>query len=582
MRKKLTTGIAVAVIFLMAIVIGNQAIIKLFGDFSEKLIVEYHELHVLQDFKVSLSKVIFYSEHTLNTQNSQTTNELINAIQEVQTDYQLCAIKLTEEHKDDLWSDITVLIKKLDNANEKLKIGDISQQFSDFQNIQVLAIITFDKVNEIIDETLNEIVVYEQRNQTVIQHGTISIVFFSMVLILILAIGGYLFIRNLTTPIDELVNTTQQIISGDNNVRVKVRSNDEFLFLANSFNSMLDSLNKTMISIDYMDNILNNLQGILLVTDQKCQIQFANATSESLLKYDRTEIVGRHLNMIIPCVDMKYSCTIENCSSLLNNLKEITNKKGKKIPVQITTTVLRNKTEQIEGMIIAAQDITLKKAQEKKIEKIRKGHIIALNEAQEKERIRFATDIHDGLGQMLTGISYALNDIEPETVINLDTINSIHKRVDVAIAEARSIALNITPIALKDFGLIVAIDNLVQRYNQLKGTKIIFNEYGFNSRLDPKLEKTLYRICQEALNNIKKHANANNASVELFQNPDSIIMVIEDDGIGFETNNSNNIISGIGLISMRDRAFAFDGEITINSKLNQGTEIIVEIPNSVN
>ena len=128
--------------------------------------------------------------------------------------------------------------------------------------------------------------------------------------------------------------------------------------------------------------------------------------------------------------------------------------------------------------------------------------------------------------------------------------------------------------------MIVAIENLIRKANELYDTKFQFNAFDFNERIDPKLEKALYRICQESVNNIIKHARAKNAMFQILRQNQTIVLVIEDDGGGFDPEfkgkDTNN--AGIGLISMKERVVAFDGTLTINSSPDFGTEIIIEIP----
>jgi len=156
----------------------------------------------------------------------------------------------------------------------------------------------------------------------------------------------------------------------------------------------------------------------------------------------------------------------------------------------------------------------------------------------------------------------------------------IQQHIDNAIRETKNLAHNLIPIVLKDFGLIVAVENLISRANELYETKFRFDVFDFDERIDPKREKVLYRICQESLNNIIKHAKAKNATYQIYWQDCSVVLVIEDDGIGFDANafESKGKYAGIGLIGMRERVLAFDGNFTINSEPGKGTEIIVELP----
>jgi len=198
----------------------------------------------------------------------------------------------------------------------------------------------------------------------------------------------------------------------------------------------------------------------------------------------------------------------------------------------------------------------------------------------ENERVRIAKDLHDGLGQILTGISYSLQNLNPANQEESDALEKIHNNINTAIQEAKNISHNLTPVILRDFGLVAAIDNLVTKTKQNSKTKFTFNAYDFNSRVDSPLEKTIYRICQEGIHNVMKHAQAESATIELFREPGQVVLVIEDNGKGFEAEKfkSGEEKGGIGLISMKERAYVLDGELTINSNPDRGTEILVEIP----
>ncbi|MCD4683429.1 MAG: sensor histidine kinase, partial [Bacteroidales bacterium] len=225
-------------------------------------------------------------------------------------------------------------------------------------------------------------------------------------------------------------------------------------------------------------------------------------------------------------------------------------------------------------------DLTEKKAYEEELEHIHKEHLIAINEAQEEERMRIATDLHDGLGQTLSAISFSIQNLNTDDKGNSSSVVKIQEQIDSAIKEAKNLAHNLIPIMIKDFGLVAAIENLINKANDVYKTKFRFNSYDFKDRIDPKLEKAIYRICQESLTNIVKHAKANNASFQLFRAQGFIVLVIEDDGVGFDLKayDSGNKKIGIGLISIRERIASFNGTFSIDSQAEKGTELIIEIP----
>lgn len=586
MREKLTVSAFVISAILLLIIGGNQVIIKLFGSFSEKLITEYHELHALQEMKVSLSKTIIYVNNHHEGPDSSSRENLISSMAESQLKFENCREVLTEMHKGDSWDRLESGMAELHARISMLLAGEYVPDHRLFLQSYSAINDILDEIDLLVGETMEEIEEYEVRNQKVILHGTLTVIAFGIIMILFLILGGMRFIRNLTRPIAQLVDATRQISMGNRNMRVRVDSDDEFSILADSFNSMLETLNQTTISEKYLRNILDSLYGALVVTDNALSIRSLNRTTSQLLGYSEEELLDQNVMLLFER-NRKPSKTrngkpadLMKVSKKLQKSRNILTKTGASIPVYVTCTILRDLEEKPEGMIVVGHDLTEEREQEKKIEKIRKDGIMAINEAQENERLRIATDIHDGLGQMLTGISYAIQELECGDSAETQVIEKLQKQVNNTIQEAKSIAHNLTPIMIKDLGLVAAIQNLVNRTNQLNDIEVVFNAYDFEKRIDPKLEKGIYRITQEALNNILKHSGASTATIQLFRDAGEIVLVVEDDGTGFEVGDlmQKGQSTGIGLISMKERVYAFDGVFTINSRQGEGTEIMVELP----
>ncbi len=580
MRKKLAKG-AVAMIILVLIVLGgNQVIIGLFSRFSDKLILENHELNALQELKGALGKILIIdNQYLINHEDIWASVD--NADRKLDD----CREVLSLVHKKEVWEIVEFMFRSM-KENVNLLINSQPENV-DLQYIisnQIFDLIT--KVELLINETVQEIDEYEIMNRKVKVHGTITVDVIGTLLILLLAIGSFKFIRGLTRPIEQLVDATKKIGEGDRNLLVQVDSKDEFMQLADSFNSMLDALNKTSISEKYLSNILNNLYGALLVTDAEARIRSINAATSRMLNYEEPDLIGKEILFLFN--EEKTPMSSER--KVETNLKEISKRIAKKtgmldrdgyeIPVFVTSVVLKNSKGDPEGMVVVGHDLTEEKENEAKLEKLRKERMIAIHEAQELERLRISRDLHDGLGQLLTGISYSVEKIREEHTIEKDVAERLQKQVNTAIQETKSIAQNLMPNVLKDFGLLVAIENLVQRTNLLNKAQFISNSYSFTERVDAKLEKTIFRICQEAINNIIKHSGATEATINLHRVEDMIVLVVEDNGKGFDIEklNPKEETKGFGLISMRERVNAFDGDFSIHSNSGNGVEIVIEIP----
>jgi len=205
-------------------------------------------------------------------------------------------------------------------------------------------------------------------------------------------------------------------------------------------------------------------------------------------------------------------------------------------------------------------------------------------QAQEDERRRISREIHDGLGQMLTAIKFSLEILEDEITAGEDErtrIVDIKELLDNVMKEAREISYNLMPSVLDDFGLAPGLQLLCEQFSKGRELKVSFHAHDLADRFAPEIETGLYRIAQEALNNIAKHANATEVEVQIVRHKDKLRLSIEDDGKGMNlVQPARHSIEegGMGLVSMKERAASFKGTLIIDSTPGKGTTINVEIP----
>lgn len=208
-----------------------------------------------------------------------------------------------------------------------------------------------------------------------------------------------------------------------------------------------------------------------------------------------------------------------------------------------------------------------------------------LIEAQEEERKRIARDLHDQLGSTLSGLTMNIEAMGTSLPGQDDPLKQRWQRTKDLAAEAleetHKLILDLRPIVLDDLGLIAAIRADAEARLQPIGVDVQVNVIGSRRRLGQQLELTLFRIVQEAINNIAKHANAQQTSLVLeFQ--DSIVKVIvEDDGQGFDlekTSSPEDKMRGLGLLGMIERANLAGGSLEIESHSGRGTRIVVSMP----
>lgn len=249
-------------------------------------------------------------------------------------------------------------------------------------------------------------------------------------------------------------------------------------------------------------------------------------------------------------------------------------KPGNKIPCEIKLD--RINFHEHEAVLGAINDLTGIRDAEKMV-------IQSLIEGADNERSRVAKEMHDGLGQHLTAASLNLNAVMDEAVNLsdkcLDKFRNGIQFLKTAIEESRNIAHNLMPKAIVDYGVVLSLNSLFNQIEKTTGISINFYEnMGENVRLDMQTELNLYRITQEAINNVIKHAEATEVFVQLMLHPNEIIFTFEDNGKGFDKLIVDSGKKGIGVKSMYNRARAMSGYCDIDSSPGQGTTITVVIP----
>lgn len=204
-------------------------------------------------------------------------------------------------------------------------------------------------------------------------------------------------------------------------------------------------------------------------------------------------------------------------------------------------------------------------------------------EAQEEERKRLSREIHDGPAQMLANVmmrSELIDRIYRERSAKeaMEEIRDLRKMVRSALYEVRRIIYDLRPMALDDLGLIPTLRkylDTIEDYNEGK-PRITFISIGQEKRTASKLEVALFRLVQEAVTNALKHADATEIQVKIEFNNEQAILLVKDDGCGF--NQEEKKENSFGLIGMKERVDLLDGTISVHSKINQGTLVMIKVP----
>lgn len=274
---------------------------------------------------------------------------------------------------------------------------------------------------------------------------------------------------------------------------------------------------------------------------------------------------------------------------------KVTNEMGDFVWLKVNITPTMGDSAELETLMIIATDETEKKEAEAISQEINRERIekkvkeqqfrsALILEGQEEERKRISRDMHDGIGQLLSAMKFNLEGIHSvNTDLERNKLKTSKDLLKNVIKEVRRISFNLTPSALSDYGIVPVLNKFCREISKLSDLQVSFeNQTGFLTRLEGKVENNLYRICQEAVNNAIKYAEAKEVKITLSHNSQYLNLEISDDGKGFDMKKLEEkghfSATGHGLFNIRERANFINGQCTIFSEKGKGTKISINVP----
>ena len=244
-------------------------------------------------------------------------------------------------------------------------------------------------------------------------------------------------------------------------------------------------------------------------------------------------------------------------------------------------------------LVVLGSDMTERKLAEQSMNKKNRAEIerlvnqqkfrsVLILEGQEEERKRIAMDIHDGIGQMLTSLKFQIESIESSENNVRQKISEADHLIKNVIKEVRKVTFNLKPTVLGDYGLQAALNVFTQEIAKLTDIRLEYKTTGETGRLPQKIENNIFRIIQEAINNAIKYSEADVIQIKLEQTDSDLIIVVSDQGKGFDTRlveaRSINIESGRGFFNMYERTEYVNGVLDIQSAPGEGTTVTLTVP----
>lgn len=349
---------------------------------------------------------------------------------------------------------------------------------------------------------------------------------------------------------------------------------DEVDAFISGVNMLGEELKATTISRNYFNNIFNSVSDMVFVVNNKGGIENVNNAVHEQLGFDLEALSGQPFDVLAASKeDVLFPTIVKRLRKESNVQKEIVlkSKKEKKLPVLVSIAHLISEEKKKIGFLITAKDITLQRQTENLI-------IRTIIDTQEKERQRFAKDIHDSLGQQISAIKFYIG-----TSVNIVTddkqrqilLKSNEALVRV-LADMRNICFNLMPKTLETFGLVEAVQELSNQTAVPGKLNFVINGGEDFPDLDKSLEIAVFRITQEFINNAIKHGKASKIEIVFRSAGNQATVTLKENGKGFDIAKAN--ARGMGLTNIQSRVKAHNGTVQISSTPGKGTKYELTLP----
>lgn len=331
--------------------------------------------------------------------------------------------------------------------------------------------------------------------------------------------------------------------------------------------------------------ILDIAEDAIIVIDENRTIALFNQGAVKLFGYDPDEILGQSLDQLLPeRLRADHSHHIQAFAHSTDSARRMAQrqdvfglkKDGTEFPAEASISKLT--VGQKTTFTVILRDITDRLRTEHQLQSL----TTQLMTAQEEERRRISRELHDDINQRLALLAIEMGRMETGSPVSADAsqqaFQSLAQRLAAISDDVRRMAYQFHPSILDDLGLSAALKYLVNEFSVNTGIKTVVVQEDFRDPLPQEIASCLYRIAQESLLNVTKHAQASRVELELTCDGQEVTLSIHDSGVGFDLERIRTHYLGLGLVNMRERVRSVHGRLEIQAHPGQGTRIIVQIP----
>ena len=340
-----------------------------------------------------------------------------------------------------------------------------------------------------------------------------------------------------------------------------------------------------------LHSIIDSAMDAIITVDRQQRITLFNRAAERIFGYETREVLGQSLEMLMPdrfrgnnhAFVSQFGRTGVS-SRPMGHMRIVSalRRNGEEFPIDASISQVDVGSERYYTVIL--RDVSRRVAAERDLAQAREDLrelAVASRTAREQENSRISRELHDELGQNLTSLKMDLawleQNLQGEQPEVRKTLGVMRQLLDITMAAARRISADLRPLLLDDLGLAAALEWLTKETSRRHGFKAILKTDEAVKHLAEPLASQVYRIVQESLTNVARHAQATQVDVALRQRGDEIELSVHDDGVGLSQDDLEKKGS-FGLVGIRERVYMLRGRVDIRGDPGQGTRIVAHLP----
>lgn len=347
-------------------------------------------------------------------------------------------------------------------------------------------------------------------------------------------------------------------------------------------------LKESKVLLEKTINSLNEV--VLVINPENRKIKLANSAVEKIFGYKPSEVIGKNTEFLYVNHEMYETFGLESEAELDNHGKyqtefQMKRKDGSIIETENTVSSIQDNKGWQSGVVSVIRDVTIRKQTERRLYEYQeslKEMTTELSLIEEKQRKEFAANIHDHLSQLLVISQMKINDLKIQFQNeNKQQLETISKHIAEALENSRQITYDLSPPVLYELGLVETMYWLIDKLNEEQDIKADFITNVETIKLPESKLILVFRVIQELVNNVLKHAQAENVEIVFKVKSDLLEINVDDDGKGFNVNSSLDTKykkGGFGLFAVKERVNNLEGEFLVRSEPGNGTSVKISLP----